>query len=95
MSGGDDYSFSTYMPKLKAAYDAAMKDEDAPFQLTEGDREVFFNLLSVIENLSIYDAPAQNIILNESTDFFNGRRTAAETAKIVQSKISLYMAEQK
>lgn len=94
MSGGDDYSFSTYMPKLKAAYDAAMKDEDAPFQLTEGDREVFFNLLSVIENLSIYDAPAQNIILNESTDFFNGRKTAAETAKIVQSKISLYMAEQ-
>lgn len=95
MSGGDDYSFTTYMPKLKATYDAAMKDEEAPFQLTEEDREVFFNLLSVIENLSIYDTPAQNIILNESTDFFNGRKTAAETAKIVQSKISLYMAEQK
>lgn len=95
MTGGDDYSFTTYMPNLEAAYEAAMKDEEAPFQLTEEDREVFFNLLSTIENPTIYDTTARNIILNESADFFNDRKTASETAKIIQSKISLYIAEQK
>jgi ABC-type glycerol-3-phosphate transport system substrate-binding protein len=94
MNGGGKYSFSTYMPKLRAEYEEAKLDEDAEFKLTDEDESLFFDLLDAIENLNIYDKPAQNIILNESADFFNGRKTAQEVAQIIQSKVSLYIAEQ-
>ena len=35
-----------------------------------------------------------NIILNESSAFIQGNASASETAKRIQSRVSLYMKEQ-
>lgn len=44
--------------------------------------------------MAVYDETILGIIESESLPFLAGQKTAEETAKIIQSKVSLYIAEQ-
>ncbi len=83
-----------YMPNLQAKVDAAKQDEELPVQMSDYDAERLFSLISEINNVAIYDETVLDIIHKESASFFNGDKTAEEAAKIIQSKASIYVAEQ-
>ena len=61
---------------------------------TEEDMEIVMNLASESESLTYYDEEVMNIILDESSAFIQGNVSAHETAKRIQSRVSLYMKEQ-
>jgi hypothetical protein len=54
-------------------------------------------LLHLIENASqkrIWDSQIESIVQEEVTAFFTGDKSAEETAKIIQNRVSIYLAEQ-
>lgn len=89
-------SLPVYRPLLQDKVDAAKANEnkDIPLDLSDSDIERFFSLVSEMDNLAIYDDTVLDIIRRESSSFFNGDKTAEEAAKIIQSKVSIYIAEQ-
>ena len=85
----------SYMPGLKSLVDSAMKEgSQGGVEMSEYDAERFYDLLSEIENVSIYDENILNIIMDDAGEFFSGAKTAANTADIIQSRVSIYLAEQ-
>lgn len=62
-----------------------------------GRAEAMQDFLTVLENVNtLYqsDAPLWSIINEEVNKFYAGRNTAEETAKAIQSRASIYLAEQ-
>ena len=83
----------TYAPLVSE--DLEMLNSGEPkFKTTEEDMEIVINLAKESEQLTYYDEEVMNIILNESSAFIHGNTSASETAKRIQSRVSLYMKEQ-
>lgn len=82
------------MPLLQDKVEKAKISKDNPVQISDSDAERFYNLISEMENVAIYDETVLGIIQKESASLFNGDKTAEEVAKIIQSKVSIYIAEQ-
>lgn len=87
-------SLPVYTPLLQAKVDEAKDNKDIPVQLSDYDTERFYSLVSEMENVAIYDETVLDIIHKESAPFFNGDKTAEEAAQLIQSKVSIYVAEQ-
>lgn len=87
-------SLPVYMPLLQDKVEKAKISEDNPVQLSDADAERFFDLISEINNVAIYDETVLGIIKKESAALFKGDKTAEEVANIIQSKVSIYIAEQ-
>lgn len=89
-------SIPVYAPYLELQLERTMSyvDEDGELLLNEENAGRFLTLLDAIDRVSIYDETVLRIIEEESAAFFAGDRTAAEIARIIQSKLSLYVAEQ-
>lgn len=87
-------SLPVYMPLLQDKVEKAKISKDNPVQISDSDAERFYNLISEMENVAIYDETVLGIIQKESASLFNGDKTAEEVAKIIQSKVSIYIAEQ-
>lgn len=89
---------STFLPiyseLLKDKIEAAEKNSELPMKLTENDVIRFWSLLSHMQNISLYDDNIMAIVRRECKYCFSGDKTAAEVAKLIQSKVSLYIAEQ-
>lgn len=89
-----DDGLPVYLPSLKNKVELAKKDDDLPVKLTDADGEAFLDLVSSVENTSMYDDAIMSIIMNESGALFAGNRTAEQTAALIQSRAGLYVAEQ-
>ena len=83
-----------YMPILEEMVEDAKHNTENPVLMTDEDAEKLFALLAASENIAIYDETVLGIIADESAAFFAGSKTAAETAKNIQSRVSIYVAEQ-
>jgi ABC-type glycerol-3-phosphate transport system substrate-binding protein len=64
---------------------------DEPLTEEEADRYLAF--IRSVNHTIFYDESLINIISEEVTAFFQGQKTAAEVAKIIQSRAKIYMAE--
>lgn len=89
-----DDSLPVYIPLLRDKADQARDSEDVPVKMSDDDAERLLSLISEIENVAIYDETVLDIISEESAAFFNGDKTAEEAAELIQSKVSIYVAEQ-
>ena len=62
------------------------------------DREELDIVFELIDSQStiggIYDESLMSIIQEDAESFFNGRSTAADAARVIQSRVSIYIAEQ-
>lgn len=94
MNGNEEKGLSIFKPVLDAKIEDALRSEDLPLKFTEEDAKRFMNFIQQIDNVRLYDNIIQNIIKSECIKFINGQYSAEETARIIQSKVSLYMAEQ-
>lgn len=83
-----------YMPRLMEELEKAKIDEEAPVKLTDEDIYDLLGVVSAIENVSISDNTVNGIIYDELEKYINREKTAEETAKLIQSKVSIYLAEQ-
>ena len=87
------YGIPVYKPRLLDEIDKAKNSEEPYERMTDEQGEHLLDLLDHIENLAIYDETVTEILLSESESFFAGRRSAEETAELIQSKVSLYLSE--
>ena len=75
-----------YMSGSNTVYYYALSQEDAD------------NLVSLIENTSRsldYDISIINIVNEQAEAFFRGQKSAGEVAKLIQSRVSIYVNEQR
>lgn len=88
------YPLLMYRPALEESIAKAMADEDAKVKMTQADADKLLDFLDAIENLNDYDEAIMDIIKSECQAMFAGDKTPEETAKLIQSRASLYVAEQ-
>ena len=62
--------------------------------ISEGEVSQFLELLRRVEHSTLYDETALGILREEAAAFLAGQRSAEEAAARVQSRVSIYMAEQ-
>ena len=81
-----------YRPVLERRMEAAVSDPQLRF--TAEDRDRFLRLLDAIQYPNFYDPMVLSVIEEESGAFLAGERSAADTARLIQSRLSLYVSEQ-
>ena len=62
--------------------------------LTGEEVDQIMTLLDSISGIISYDEVLMNIITEGAADFFNGRGSAEDAARVIQSRASIYIAEQ-
>lgn len=63
--------------------------------MSEGEaREAVRELIGGIDSLAVYDRTVFDIIMGSCGAFFSGDKSAEETAEVIQSRVSIYLAEQ-
>ena len=70
-----------------------MEDELYIYALTQEEVDLFMEIYENCENFYSYDQDITNLISEEAAAFFNGQKTAEETAKLIQDRVSLYVME--
>ncbi|MEG1758590.1 MAG: hypothetical protein RR235_09070 [Oscillospiraceae bacterium] len=84
-----------YTPYLKMKIDKALNAEpESGERISKAEAERFMDILNSTEQVAIYDEVVLGIIEAEAARYFEGDSNAHETAKSIQSKVSLYVAEQ-
>ena len=73
----------------------AMADENCPVKMNNDDVEKLMALIGTVENFQVYDQAIMSIIKEACAAMFNGDKTVDETAQLIQSRASIYVAEQK
>jgi len=63
-------------------------------ELSEQEAEQILNLVKSTTRIGIYDEALFTIITESAQDFFTGKITAQDAARIIQSRASIYIAEQ-
>jgi ABC-type glycerol-3-phosphate transport system substrate-binding protein len=61
---------------------------------TQEEIDKVMALINSVEKLATYDLSVMRIILEEAEAYFQGYRSVEETAQIIQSRVSIYVAEQ-
>ena len=62
-----------------------------PLSQAQVDQIVAF--IETVNQSSYYDEDVMNIISEEAASFFHGRKSAAEVAKVIQSRVQIYVDE--
>jgi len=57
--------------------------------------DMVIELIESVDNISRYDEEMINIINEEAQGYFNGQKSAAETAKIIQNRLQNYVDEKR
>lgn len=83
-----------YLPALNEKIEVAKTNGQAKVQITAEDGKRLLDLITKIENISIHDETVMDIIREETSAMFARAKTAAEAARMIQSRVSIYVAEQ-
>ena len=70
-----------------------MEEELFIYALTQEEVDLFMEIYEACENFYSYDQDITNLISEEAAAFFDGQKTAEETAKLIQDRVSLYVME--
>ncbi|MEG2383702.1 MAG: hypothetical protein RSB39_08950, partial [Oscillospiraceae bacterium] len=65
------------------------------FAITQEEADQIRALIDSVEKTGIYDESIMGIIKEEAALFFKGEKTVEQTAEMVQSRMSIYVNEQK
>lgn len=99
MSYDMDYHSGTnsYMPVYRTYFDAQIEramNENGGARFSQADAQRLQGLIDAVDFTTLYDETAHDIIQEEASAYFNGIRSAEEAAEIIQSRLSIYVAEQ-
>lgn len=79
--------YRPYLEQLEA-------EAEAEGRMTPEDTECFEDFLTSVESSTLCDETALGIICEESAAYFAGACTAEEAARVIQERLSIYVAEQ-
>ena len=65
------------------------------YALTQEDYDNFIQMMNSITDVMSYNEKIQGIIQEEATNYFNGQSTSQAAAEMIQSRVKLYVNEQK
>ena len=85
--------FPLYIPAMPENPET-LTDPNRLFEPLQSDADAFRALAAQCTTMSFYDDAVMDIILEEAQELLAGNVTAAETAKNIQNRASLYMLEQ-
>lgn len=91
----DEQGLYVYRPAMEESIRKAMADENCPVKMNSDDVEKLMALIGAVENFQGYDQAIMSIIKEACAAMFNGDKTVDETAQLIQSRASIYVAEQK
>ncbi|MBP5745834.1 MAG: extracellular solute-binding protein [Lachnospiraceae bacterium] len=60
---------------------------------TQADIDAFIGVLETADSLVNYNESITNIILEEASGYFDGQKSAEDVAKVIQSKVQIYVNE--
>jgi len=92
MTHGGEMYFPIYKPLLDKQIKDAQKG-DAPL-MTEAQAEDFYRLVESIGTAAQSDEAVWNIVIAEARSMFAGDKSPEDAARAIQSKVSIYVAEQ-
>ena len=90
--------FPALQSELAAAVDDAVAGDTLLMlgdSLTREDGDALLELVEATEGTHVFDYTIESIIKEEAAAFFAGDKTAQETADLIQSRVSLYLGEQR
>ena len=64
------------------------------YAMTEEEFAKFEQVYESCNTVQSFDTEINNIISEEAAAFFDGQKTAEETARLIQDRVSLYVAQQ-
>lgn len=85
--------FPLYIPAMPENPET-LTDPNRLFEPLQSDADAFLALVDQCTTMNFYDDAIMDIILEEAQELLAGNVTAAETAKNIQDRASLYMLEQ-
>ena len=107
---GDSFYFPSSLPLNKEAFDIvrtkmmAEHNHASTFNyndfivnlhpMTKEEDDQLMTLIDSLSGISIFDVSLLNIVTEGASDFFNGRSSARDAARIIQSRVSIYISEQ-
>jgi len=62
--------------------------------ITQVEIDMFMDLVNSASGIVFYNEALLNIISEDTSDFFNGRRSAQETARVIQNRVRIFVSEQ-
>lgn len=65
------------------------------YAMTQEEADQVMELINTTNRIYAYDQAIFEIISEDTAAFFNGQKSAEETAKLIQNRVSLYVNEQK
>lgn len=83
-----------HLPVYRPALEDRLAEARQSGKLSDKQAEEFMDFLQAIESTGRIDQTLRDIITEECQALFAGDRTAEETARLIQSRASLYVAEQ-
>ena len=73
----------------------AKEEQIEIYAMTQEQMDEFMNFYHSIKTVSSYDTEIFSIVSDQAQAYFDGQRSAEETARLIQSRVSLYVAEQR
>ena len=85
---------TTGFPVLQSSFDNCMEELITNGTILQADAELFYDLVNGCSGTDQASITILNLILSEADAYFDGQRTAKDTAELIQSRVSVYLAEQ-
>lgn len=82
-----------YRPAFEAALASCTGEESTQLH-SEEEVEKYRAFIESADSLSLYDGRALAIIMDEANAFLSGGQSAGQAAKLIQERMSIYVAEQ-
>lgn len=82
-----------YRPAFEAALASCIGEEITQLH-SEEEAEKYRTFIESTDSLSLYDGRALAIIMDEANAFLSGAQSAGQAAKLIQERMSIYVAEQ-
>ena len=71
---------------------ASTAQTDSPYSQEDGTR--LLDLINQASEKQLWDTTIEDIVNEETAAFFAGDKTAADTAAVIQNRVSIYLSEQ-
>lgn len=97
LNSGDPTLPRMGLPLYRPAFEAALASctgEEITQLHSEEEAEKYRAFIESADSLSLYDGRALAIIMDEANAFLSGGQSAGQAAKLIQERMSIYVAEQ-
>jgi len=89
-----DYATGEKVPVPSTSIWYGMEENLMLYAMTQEELDLFMDIYNRCTNFYSYHQEITNLISEEAAAFFDGHKTAEETARLIQDRIGLYVMEQ-